>query len=107
MSSADPTPSRGLALRDKVYGGGGMSFADPTPSRWRALRDKVYGGGGMSSADPTLSRWLALRDKVYGGGGIRTHKPFRAPVFKTGAIAVLPPLQMTSCRGNNLSAGGR
>lgn len=30
-----------------------------------------------------------------GGGGIRTRTSFRTPVFKTGALAVLPPLRTT------------
>ncbi len=49
------------------------------------------------------TKFFEARRKIVpgGGGGTRTHKPFRAPVFKTGALPIrrTPPQLKTSKPG--------
>ncbi len=51
------------------------------------------GGEMVQKWSGEVSRDRVQQRKFNGGGGIRTRKPLRAPVFKTGALAVLPPLR--------------
>src|SRR5665213_1968112 len=70
-----------------------FSISD-VPQKGASYLNMTAGGKGMvlnllQPSEPTMTK---IAQPEHGGRGIRTPKSLRTPVFKTGAIAILPAL---------------